>query len=189
MMNKGLEVIEAHWLFQVAVEKIRVVVHPQSIIHSMVLFCDGSIKAQMGLPDMRLPIQLAMTWPERKTSSFPRLAFDSRLSLTFAEPDTDRFPCLQLAYDALRQGGTAPAVLNAANEAAVAAFLAGQIGLSTIVELIEHCLDRHTVQDRASLEDLLAADAWARQEVQKRIQSQGAKIHSEAQRSPIPSRS
>jgi len=163
MMNKGLEVIEAHWLFQVAVEKIRVVVHPQSIIHSMVLFCDGSIKAQMGLPDMRLPIQLAMTWPERKTSSFPRLAFDSRLSLTFAEPDTDRFPCLQLAYDALRQGGTAPAVLNAANEAAVQLFLEERISFPRIAELVDASLQAHRLEIKPDVEQLLSADRWARE--------------------------
>jgi len=162
MMNKGLEVIEAHWLFHVAVEKIRVVVHPQSIIHSMVLFCDGSIKAQMGLPDMRLPIQLAMTWPERKPSVFPRLEFGSRLSLTFDEPDTARFPCLRLAYDALRQGGTAPAVLNAANEAAVQLFLEERISFPRIAELVDASLQAHKLEIKPDVEGLLSADLWAR---------------------------
>ncbi len=163
MMNKGLEVIEAHWLFRVAVEKIRVVVHPQSIIHSMVLFCDGSIKAQMGLPDMRLPIQLAMTWPERKPSAFPRLEFGSRLSLTFAEPDTDRFPCLRLAYEALRQSGTAPAVLNAANEAAVQLFLEERISFPRIAELVDASLQAHRLEIKPDVEELLSADRWARE--------------------------
>lgn len=163
MMNKGLEVIEAHWLFQVAVEKIRVVVHPQSIIHSMVLFCDGSIKAQMGLPDMRLPIQLAMTWPERKPSALPRLEFGSRLSLTFDEPDTTRFPCLQLAYDALRQGGTAPAVLNAANETAVQLFLEERISFPRIAELVDASLQAMKLEIKPGVEELLSADRWARE--------------------------
>jgi len=189
LVNKALEIIEARWLFDVPVERIEVLIHPESIVHSLVEFSDGSVIAQMGNPDMVLPIQYALTFPHRLKGLAKPLRLEELGTLTFESPDPKTFRALPLAYQVARAGGLAPAVFNAANEAAVAAFLAGQIGLSTIVELIEHCLDRHTVQDRASLEDLLAADAWARQEVQKRIQSQGAKIHSEAQRSPIPSRS
>jgi 1-deoxy-D-xylulose-5-phosphate reductoisomerase len=167
MMNKALEIIEAHWLFQTPPEKIRVVVHPQSIIHSMVVFKDGSIKAQLGLPDMRVPIQVAMTWPERKSSPWPRLDFAQTLTLHFEQPDPERFGSLALAYAALQSGGTAPAVLNAANEVAVRLFLEEKIPFTRITELVDTALQRHNVTSEVSAADLLAADAWARKYVQE----------------------
>jgi 1-deoxy-D-xylulose-5-phosphate reductoisomerase len=162
MMNKALEIIEAHWLFQTPLEKIRVVVHPQSIIHSMVVFTDGSIKAQLGLPDMRVPIQVALTWPERKYSSWPRLDFTQALTLQFEAPDPERFGSLALAYAALKSGGSAPAVLNAANEVAVQLFLEEKIPFTRITELVDRALQRHSVVADPGAEELLAADLWAR---------------------------
>ena len=163
MMNKGLEVIEAHWLFGVAAEKIRVVVHPQSIIHSMVTFRDGSIKAQLGVPDMKVPIQLAMTYPERCASDFPRLDFSTLKSLAFDVPDFNKFQCLTLAYEALRRGGTAPAVLNAANEVAVSLFLNQQIPFLAIPEIIKKAMSEHDYVKEVSVPILLNADKWARE--------------------------
>jgi len=162
LMNKGLEVIEAHWLFGVPAERIRVVVHPGSVVHSMVEFVDGSFKAQLGVTDMRHPIQYAMTWPERQESTLP--AFDplSVAPLEFFPPDTERFPCLDLAFRALEHGGAAPAVLNAANEVAVQEFLDGVIGFTTIPLLIAQALDRHAGEAAGSIDDLLRADARAR---------------------------
>lgn len=189
LVNKALEIIEARWLFDVPVERIEVLIHPESIVHSLVEFSDGSVIAQMGHPDMVLPIQYALTFPQRLKGLARSLRLEELGTLTFESPDPKTFRALPLAYQVARAGGSAPAVFNAANEAAVAAFLAGQIALPRIVELIEHCLDRHTVQDRATLEDLLAADAWARQEVQNRIQSQDVKMKSKARGSPISSRS
>jgi 1-deoxy-D-xylulose-5-phosphate reductoisomerase len=142
MMNKGLEVIEAHWLFGLPAEKIEVVIHPQSIIHSMVQYVDGSIKAQLGLPDMRLPIQYALTFPERVQNSFERTNLPSINSLTFYEPDLNKFECLKLAFDALNTGGTAPCILNAANEVAVSKFLNKEIKFSHIPLLINKALDK-----------------------------------------------
>ncbi len=162
MMNKGLEIIEAHWLFGIPVEKIKVVIHPQSIVHSMVAFTDGSVKAQLGVPDMRMPIQLAMTWPERLGSLFPRLDFFAMQQLVFARPDEEKFPALELARAAIHAGGTAPAVLNAANEAAVHLFLAKRIGFLDIVRLIDAALQEHRLQSALDAETLLAADLWAR---------------------------
>lgn len=167
MMNKGLEIIEAHWLFDVPVEKIRVVIHPQSIIHSMVAFHDGSIKAQLGLPDMRVPIQLAMTWPERLASSFPRLDPCAMKSLEFSEPDELKFPALGLARAALAAGGSAPAVLNAANEAAVWLFLEQRIAYLDIARLIAAALAARPSDSAADSEALLAADQWARRFVRQ----------------------
>jgi 1-deoxy-D-xylulose-5-phosphate reductoisomerase len=141
LMNKGLEVIEAHWLFGLPPERIEVIVHPQSIIHSMVEFVDGSVKAQLGVPDMKLPIQYALTYPERPPSTFKRVDFAALGQLTFQEPDVDRFPCLSLAFRAMRDGGSAPAVMNAANEVAVGLFLEGRIGFSAIPELIAQAMD------------------------------------------------
>ncbi len=169
MMNKGLEIIEAHWLFHAPAEKIKVVVHPQSIIHSMVLFCDGSIKAQLGLPDMRVPIQVALSWPERKPSTLPRLDFQQALSLTFEQPDTEKFVCLRLAYEALAAGGLAPAVLNAANEEAVHLFLAEKISFPEIAEHIDQALQAHQPQLDPTAEELLAADQWARRFVRRKM--------------------
>ena len=142
MMNKGLEVIEARWLFGLPTEKIDVVIHPQSIIHSMVQFVDGSVKAQLGLPDMRLPIQYALTFPERVTSEFERTNLPNIGSLTFFEPDAKKFECLKLAFDALNTGGTAPCILNAANEVAVDKFLKKEIVFSHIPLLINKALEK-----------------------------------------------
>lgn len=162
LMNKGLEVMEAKWLFGVAVEQIEVLVHPQSIIHSAVEYADGAIMAQMGEPDMRVPIQYALTYPKREKSPFPRIDFAKRSTLTFEKPDMDTFRCLSLAYRALQIGGTLPTVLNGANEVAVARFLAGELTFLQIPELIERVMDAYTVKQEYDLEDLLEADAWAK---------------------------
>lgn len=162
MMNKGLEVIEAHWLFGLAPQQIDVVVHPQSIVHSMVEFRDGSVKAQLGVPDMKIPIQYALTYPSRLPSLSQRADFPLLKELTFFAPDTERFPCLQLAYDALRAGGTVPAVLNAANEIAVQRFLNKQIGFTDIPQLIRQALEKHTIVENPSLEEIVEADGWTR---------------------------
>jgi len=163
LMNKGLEVIEARWLFGVGPEKIEVVVHPQSIIHSMVQFTDGSIKAQMGLPDMRLPIQYAFSYPQRFESDFERFDFLKYPSLTFEKPDTKIFRNLALSYEALRKGGNWPCILNAANEVAVEAFLKEKIGFLQIPEVIESTLGRSTYIKAPQLEDLYNTDLQARQ--------------------------
>ena len=144
LMNKGLEVIEAYWLYDVSLDKIQVVVHPQSIIHSMVEFEDHSVKAQLGIPDMRIPIQYALTYPDRLPLDVPVMDFSSMAALTFEPPDMERFPCLQLAFQAQQQGNTYPAVLNAANEIAVESFLAGQIKFTQIPELIDEMLQSHS---------------------------------------------
>lgn len=162
LMNKGLEVIEAHYLFGVDYGHIDVTIHPQSIVHSLVEFVDGSIKAQLGLPDMRLPILLAMTYPARLATALPRLDLTRTGTLAFEAPDESAFPALRLAYETGRQGKTCPAVLNAANEVAVARFLEGRIGFCAITEVIEETLSRHTPADVASVETLRDADAWAR---------------------------
>jgi 1-deoxy-D-xylulose-5-phosphate reductoisomerase len=162
LMNKGLEVIEAHWLFGLPANRIDVVVHPQSIIHSMVEFVDGSVKAQMGIPDMKLPIQYALTYPERPKSFFQRLDFAALERMTFADPDMTKFPCLELAFQALQQGGTAPAVMNAANEIAVQEFLDGHISFSAIPEMIEAAMGAHQPVLHPQLADILRADQEAR---------------------------
>jgi 1-deoxy-D-xylulose-5-phosphate reductoisomerase len=169
LMNKGLEVIEAHWLFALPAEKIEIVVHPQSIIHSMVEFVDGSVKAQLGLPDMKLPIQYALTHPERLYLNGGRVSVPTLQSMTFLEPDRKKFRCLQLAYDALSIGGTAPAVLNAANECAVDAFLHQRIPFSRIPELIERALDSHTSYSSPELPQIVEADQATRSLVQQFI--------------------
>lgn len=161
MMNKGFEVLEAHWLFGVPLERIKVVVHPQSIVHSMVEFTDGSIIAQVGLPDMRLPIQYALTYPERKASAFPRLDLYGQ-SWSFEEPDRSRFPCLELACRAGRAGGTMPACLNAANEIAVELFLAKRIAFGDIPVLIETVMNENEMIAGPAVEDILTADRWTR---------------------------
>jgi 1-deoxy-D-xylulose-5-phosphate reductoisomerase len=163
LMNKGLEVIEAKWLFGLSPEQIEVVVHPQSIIHSMVQFEDGSIKAQMGLPDMKLPILFALSYPLRYRTSFPRFDFTAYPQLTFEQPDLQAFPCLRLAYEALRQGGNMPCVLNAANEVAVAAFLQDQIDFLDIPVLIESCMQRMDYIANPSPEDYFATDRQTRE--------------------------
>lgn len=162
LMNKGLEVIEAHWLFPVGHDDIDVVVHPQSIIHSMVEFSDGSVKAQLGVPDMKIPIHYALTWPDRLAADYDRLNLAGIGTLTFEQPDTETFPCLRLAFDALRTGGTAPAILNAANEIAVAAFLRGELGFTGIPDLIEESLQRMQTEPAHTLDAVIAADAAAR---------------------------
>ncbi|MEM9895215.1 MAG: 1-deoxy-D-xylulose-5-phosphate reductoisomerase, partial [Bacteroidota bacterium] len=162
MMNKGLEVIEAKWLFGLDFDQIEVVVHPQSIVHSLVQFEDGSIKAQIGLPDMRLPIQFALAYPKRIESDFPRFDFKDFPSLTFEQPDLETFRNLQLAFDAGKSGGNHPCVLNAANEIAVEAFLQDQIGFLDMSKMIEHCLDKVTYLREPSLEDLIETDRETR---------------------------
>lgn len=162
LMNKGLEVIEARWLFDVGPERIRVVVHPGSVVHSLVEFVDGSFKAQLGVTDMRHPIQYALTYPKRVPSTLMPFDLVAAGPLQFAAPDTERFPCLPLAYEALARGGAAPAVVNAANEVAVAAFLAGRAGFLDIPATIRGALDRHGEAAAATLDDILSADRLAR---------------------------
>ncbi len=163
LMNKGFEVIETHWLFDVPLEDIEIVIHPQSIVHSMVEFVDGSVKAQLSLPDMRLPIQYALFYPERPLSKLPRLDFAKIDSLTFEAPNLEKFPCLKLALEAGRKGGTYPAVLSAADEVAVELFLEGHIGFLDIAGMVEEALEQHQAINSPSLEEILAADAWARE--------------------------
>ena len=162
LMNKGLEVMEAKWLFGVDTDQIEVLVHPQSIIHSAVEYEDGAIMAQLGEPDMRVPIQYALTYPKRVANPFPKIDFAKRAQLTFDHPDMDTFRCLVLAYKALKIGGTMPTVLNGANEIAVAKFLSGKIGFLDIPALIEKTMEAYTVKENYTLEDLLEVDAWAR---------------------------
>ncbi|MBE9228422.1 1-deoxy-D-xylulose-5-phosphate reductoisomerase [Phormidium sp. LEGE 05292] len=167
LMNKGLEVIEAHYLFGADYDDIEIVIHPQSIIHSLIELQDTSVLAQLGWPDMRLPLLYAMSWPERIYTDWERLDLVKAGSLTFREPDHKKYPCMQLAYAAGRAGGSMPAVLNAANEQAVALFLDEKIGFLDIPRCIEWVCDRHRTdhQQNPSLDDILAADQWARQEV------------------------
>jgi len=162
MMNKGFEVIEAKWLFNLKPEQIEVVIHPQSIIHSMVQFQDGSIKAQMGLPDMRIPIQLAFSYPERLKTNYRRIDFEQYSSLTFEKPDQKRFRNLSLAYYAMEHGGTMPCVLNAANEIAVEAFLHDRIGFLKMSDLIERTMQKSSFMTNPTYEDYVASDAEAR---------------------------
>lgn len=162
MMNKGFEVIEAKWLFGLSPEQIDVVVHPQSIIHSMVQFADSSIKAQLGLPDMRLPIQYAFAYPERLKANFPRLDFDICSQFTFERPDTDRFRNLALAYQAMHKGGNAACILNAANEVVVEAFLQSKIGFLQMSDVIETVLDKTTFVAQPSYDDYVETDKAAR---------------------------
>ena len=165
MMNKAFEIIEAHWLFDIPVEKIEVLVHPESIVHSIVEFVDGSMIAQLGEPDMCLPIQYALTYPARVAGIARTLRLEEIGTLTFEKPNLETFRALSLGYEVARTGGTAPVVFNAANEAAVEEFLAGRIKFVNIIEIIEDCLNRHNVKTTVSLEDVLEADAWARREV------------------------
>jgi 1-deoxy-D-xylulose-5-phosphate reductoisomerase len=162
LMNKGLEVIEAKWLFGVKTEQVEVVVHPQSIIHSLVQFEDGSIKAQLGLPDMRLPIQFALTYPDRFSSNFPRFDFANYPNLTFEKPDTETFRNLALAYEALGKGGNMPCVLNAANEVAVAEFLKDRVGFLEMSDIVEQCLAKIDYIKSPSYEDYVFTDKKTR---------------------------
>lgn len=167
MMNKGFEVIEAKWLFGVGAEDIEVVVHPQSVIHSMVQFADGAVMAQLGTPDMRLPIMYALSYPERLSSSFPRLNFGALGELTFEKPDLEKFPNLRHAYTALQQGGNIPCVVNAANEVCVAAFLADRIRFNDMPRLIERAMEQAPFILKPTLEDYFATD----KEVRKMVES------------------
>ena len=162
MMNKGFEVIEAKWLFGVPVEKIQVLVHPQSIVHSAVQFTDGAIKAQLGAPDMRLPIQYALSFPERLASDFPRADLFALKDLTFEEPDLNRFPNLGLAYEAMRRGGNIPCVLNAANEVANLAFREGRCGFLQMSDIISSTMEKAAFIEKPTYEDYVATDAAAR---------------------------
>ncbi|MFC2034714.1 1-deoxy-D-xylulose-5-phosphate reductoisomerase [Chloroflexota bacterium] len=166
MMNKGLEIIEAHWLFNIPLDNIRVLIHPQSIVHSMVECADGSIKAQLSYPDMRLPIQYALSYPERLPNpQLPRLDWNSIKDLSFEQPNLDTFPCLKLAIEAGRKGGIYPAVLNAADEVAVELFLSQRIKFTDIARLVEWTLEECKVTLNPTLEELIIADTWAREKV------------------------
>lgn len=167
MMNKGLELIEAHWLFNCPPEKLEVVIHPQSVIHSMVRYRDGSVLAQLGNPDMRTPIAYCLGLPERIDSGVGELDFGALSALTFQKPDFDRFPCLKLAYQAMNAGGAAPCVLNAANEVAVAAFLDKRIKFTDIAKVIAHCLAQDFSDGRHDIEGLLAQDAQTRRQARE----------------------
>ncbi|GBC77305.1 1-deoxy-D-xylulose 5-phosphate reductoisomerase [bacterium HR08] len=171
LMNKGLEVIEAHWLFGFAPEQIDILIHPQSIVHSMIELVDGSILAQLGPTDMRYAIQYALTYPDRRPTPLPRFDLSSAWCLEFHPPDFDRFPCVRLAYEALRRGGTMPAVLNAANEIAVQAFLEHRLPFPAIATVIERVMREHEPQEPRTIEDVLQADAWARARAREVIAS------------------
>ncbi len=171
LMNKGLEVIEAHQLFGIGFDQIKVVVHPSSIVHSLVQFRDGSLMAQLGCPDMCVPIQYALSWPERLQLETPRLDLATVGKLEFFPPDFEKFPCLRLAFEAGRRGGTAPAVLNAANEAVVDLFLNDRIPFHKIPALLENVLGRAAITELHSIEEAVAADAWARREVVESLAS------------------
>lgn len=171
LMNKGLEVIEAKWLFGMAIEQIEVVVHPQSIVHSMVEFCDGSVKAQLGAPDMKIPIQYALTYPDRFEADYPRIDWKTLSRLDFEAPDPDKFRCLALAFESIKQGGSYPCVLNAANEVAVELFLNGKIPFLKIPELIEQALDEHSFGGEISVDALFEIDAQTRQATYERAKA------------------
>ncbi|MCR4654957.1 MAG: 1-deoxy-D-xylulose-5-phosphate reductoisomerase [Lachnospiraceae bacterium] len=171
LVNKGLEVMEARWLFNVSPEKIQVVVHPQSIIHSAVEFVDGAVIAQMGVPDMRLPIQYALFYPDRKPLNAGRIRLSELKSLTFEEPDTETFKGFRLAMDAMKTGGSMPTVFNAANEKAVGLFLDGRIGFLQIADLIEYCMSGHTVVNDPSVEEILSAEQEAYLKIRKYMES------------------
>jgi 1-deoxy-D-xylulose-5-phosphate reductoisomerase len=174
LMNKGLEVIEARWLFGIPAEQVDVLIHPQSVIHSMVEFVDGTVLAQLGVTDMRLPIQYALSYPERWAAAIPGMDFTRPMRLEFDVPDHERFPCLRLAYRALEKGGSATAVLNAANEEAVAAFLDGRIPFTAIAESVREVLDDHLPSALNRLEDVLEADGWARERSREALGRSGA---------------
>ncbi|MBL7120225.1 MAG: 1-deoxy-D-xylulose-5-phosphate reductoisomerase [Dehalococcoidia bacterium] len=168
LMNKGMEIIEAHWLFDLPLHHIAVLIHPGSMVHSMVEFADGSVKAQLSVPDMRLPIQYALSYPERLPNpNLPRTDWERFASLSFEPPDLTRFPCLRLAIEAGERGGTYPAVLCAADEVAVGLFLSYHIGFVNIAELVEDTLEHHQSISDPSLEQILAADVWAREYAEK----------------------
>ncbi len=174
LMNKGLEVIEAHWLFEIPIEKIIVLIHPQSVVHSMVEYVDGSIVAQMGITDMKIPISYALSFPERLNLTLPPLDLSKSEALTFSIPDPQRFLCLNLAYQSIERGETAPAVLNAANEVAVSAFLDGSIKFTEIPLLLQKVLEEHEVKPVRTIEDILKADHWARERAKARLEGRSA---------------
>ena len=168
LMNKGLEVIEARWLFNLPPEQVSVIVHPQSIVHSLVEYVDGSVLAQLGIPDMRVPISYILAYPDRlPLTHLPQLNLAAAARLEFVEPDYDKFPCLGLAYTALERGGTCPAALNAANEVSVASFLSGRIAFTHIADINKQVLAAHAVQPVKDLESVLEADGWARAQAKK----------------------
>lgn len=162
LMNKGFEIIEAKWLFNIEADSIDVLIHPQSIIHSMVEFSDGSVKAQLGVPDMKVPIQYALTYSGRIKSDFPRIDFKQLKNLTFDEPDLDKFECLKLVYDVIKSGGSYPIVLNGANEAAIDLFLKEKIRFTDIPALIKSAMDKHENHVSPSLENIVSIDSWSR---------------------------
>lgn len=168
LMNKGLEVIEAKWLFGVSIDQVKVVIHPQSIIHSMVSFQDSSVLAQLGLPDMKLPIQYALYYPNRRNNNYSRLNLAQIGQLTFEEPDTSRFPCLQYAYDAIKIAGTMPTVMNAANELAVKKFLERKIHFLEIPKIIDYCMSKHDIIKEPTLDDILSCERWAYEMIESR---------------------
>ena len=176
LMNKGLEVIEAKHLFGVCEDRIEVVIHRQSVIHSMVLFKDGSVMAQLGIPDMRTAIAFALAYPQRLPLGLPEPDFGAIGTLTFGRPDTEKFPCLALAIQASRQGGTLPAVLNAANEVAVQAFLEHRVGFVQISELVQKTMRNHACSEHPSLADIIAADGWAREYAKDLIKNNASSI-------------
>ena len=176
LMNKGLEVIEAGWLFGFAADRVSVAIHPQSIVHSMIEMIDGSIIAQLGVTDMRLMIQYALTYPDRLPTDLPALGLDKLARLEFFEPDFERFPCLRLAYEAMREGGTMPAAMSAANEVAVASFLDRRISFMEIPRVIEASMRAHNTQPCSSIEAVLEADRWARQKAEAVVSRQRAVI-------------
>ncbi len=163
LMNKGFEIIEAKWLFDIEVDKIDVMIHPQSIVHSMVEFADGSVKAQLGVPDMKIPIQYALTYPDRIHSDYPRLKLEDLRNLSFERPDFDKFECLKLAYDVIGMGGSYPVVLNGSNEAAVELFLNKKIKFLQIPYLIRSALDKHSNHNKLILENIIEIDKWSRE--------------------------
>jgi len=169
MMNKGLEVIEAHWLFNIAINKIEIVIHPQSIIHSMIEFIDGSVKAQLGLPDMKIPIQYALTYPDHLEANWGSLNFIEIGNLTFEKPDIQKFPCIKLAYQALEEGGTFPVVLNVANDEVVAAYLNDYIKFIDIPYLIETALNEHEFINNPDLEIISTISQWTKNYIQNEI--------------------
>jgi 1-deoxy-D-xylulose-5-phosphate reductoisomerase len=176
LMNKGLEVIEAHWLFGMAPEQIKVLVHPQSIVHSLVEYRDGSVVAQLGMPDMKGPIAYALSYPERLPDVSPGLDLASIATLTFQEPDHELFPCLGYAYDALKAGGSMPAVLSAANEVAVRYFLEEKIGFLDVPRVLKFVMEAHTPVTFKTVDEVLKADLWARREAEKIIADFGLRI-------------
>jgi 1-deoxy-D-xylulose-5-phosphate reductoisomerase len=172
LMNKGLEVIEAHWLFDIPVEKISVQIHPQSVVHSMVEYVDGSIIGQMGIADMRIPISYALSYPERINLQLPSLDLARMGALTFFSPDSEKFPCLRLAYQSIEIGETMPAILNAANEVAVNGFLEGWIKFTDIPLLLQKVMEEHEVKSVRTIEDILRADQWAREKTKMIIEGE-----------------